>query len=127
MVAELEVGSQQGYNVPKITVYPWMKRVNPNATLQEWLSLELGQAELAVLELALEHRENVVLLDDFLARKIAQAAGLKVRGTLRVLLEAKERQLIKQIAPYVEKLAEAGMWLSEDIRHRILCLAGEFS
>ena len=109
MVAELEVGSQQGYNVPKITVYPWMKRVNPNATLQEWLSLELGQGELAVLELALEHRENVVLLDDFLARRIAQAAGLKVWGTLRVLLEAKERQLIKQIAPYVEKLAEAGM------------------
>ena len=89
--------------------------------------MELGQGELAVLELALEHRENVVLLDDFLARRIAQAAGLKVWGTLRVLLEAKERQLIKQIAPYVEKLAEAGMWLSEDIRHRILRLAGESS
>jgi predicted nucleic acid-binding protein len=65
------------------------------------------------------------LLDDSLARRTAQAAGLMVWGTLRVLLEAKAQGLTDTIEPLVSRLAENGMWISGEIRHRILRLAGE--
>jgi predicted nucleic acid-binding protein len=55
-----------------------------------------------------------------LARRTAQAAGLQVWGTLRVLLEAKAQGLTD-----VWKLSKAGMWISAEVRQRILVLAGE--
>ena len=64
-------------------------------------------------------------LDDRLARRTAHAAGLTTWGTLRILLEAKGQALIPEVAPFVERLAASGMWISPEIRRRILVLAGE--
>lgn len=77
MADELEIGRERGYDVPMIDGLTWIKRVNPSHLPQEWLVSDLGKGELATLALALEHRENVLLLDDLLARRIAQAAGLE--------------------------------------------------
>jgi predicted nucleic acid-binding protein len=41
------------------------------------------------------------------------------------MLEAKSQGLTKNVAPYVDRLGNAGIWLSDDIRERILTLAGE--
>lgn len=59
------------------------------------------------------------------ARRIAQAAGLSVWGTLRVLVEAKSRGWIDSVGVHVDRLEAAGMWMSTAIRRRILALAGE--
>jgi predicted nucleic acid-binding protein len=91
----------------------------------EWLSLDLGRGELGAMALALENPDRTVLLDDGLARRAAQAAGLTVRGRLGLLLDAKARRLTERIEPWVDKLAAAGMWLSDEIRQRILRIAGE--
>ncbi len=58
-------------------------------------------------------------------RRTAQAAGLTVWGTLKVLLEAKSQGLTESIAPLLDRLNDAGMWLSEAIRQRVLVLANE--
>jgi predicted nucleic acid-binding protein len=78
------------------------------------------------MALAVENPTHVVLLDDALARWVAQAAGLTVWGTLKVLLEAKAQGLTARITPFVGRLADSGMWLSQEIRCRILTLAEEF-
>lgn len=77
------------------------------------------------MALALEHPARTVLLDDALARRTAQAAGLTVRGTLGLLLDAKARGFIERIEPWVDQLSGAGMWISGEVRQRILRLAGE--
>ncbi|WP_089945448.1 DUF3368 domain-containing protein [Candidatus Entotheonella palauensis] len=124
VVDELEVGQRNGYEVPTPGHYPWLEVVEPRAVPSEWLSLDLGPGELAVLAIALDHPQRVVLLDDSRARRIAQAAGLTIWGTLRVLPEANQG-LTNRIAPHVDQLQNAGMWMSEAIRQRILALAGE--
>ncbi len=77
------------------------------------------------MSLALENPASIVLLDDALARRVAQAAGLQVWGTLRVTLEAKRHGLITEVAPVLDRLQTSGMWLSADVRARLLALAGE--
>ena len=67
-------------------------------------------------------RDSVV---DALARRTARAAGLTAWGTLRVVLEAKKPRLVPSVAPLVDLLAASGMWMSPDIRKRVLSLAGE--
>jgi hypothetical protein len=71
----LEV-NKKGYDVPDLEGLSWLRFVNPSNLPPEWLVLDLGAGELAVLALALEHPENIVLLDDMYARRTAQAAGL---------------------------------------------------
>jgi predicted nucleic acid-binding protein len=48
------------------------------------------------------------------------------RGTLKVLLEAKSQGLIDKVEPFVTGLNDAGLWISAEIKQRILILAGEF-
>lgn len=84
-----------------------------------------GGRRIAAITLALENQIRIILLDDLLARRTAQLAGLQVWGTLKILLEAKSQGLIEQINPYVEELDTAGMWISAEIKRRVLLLAGE--
>ena len=125
VVRELEVGRDAGYDVPVAVDHPWLAIVNPKITPVHWLALDLGPGELGAMALALEHPSRVVLLDDLLARRTAAAAGLQVWGTLRVLLEGKGRGLVADVAPLIDRLTAAGLWVSADVRQRILNLAGE--
>jgi predicted nucleic acid-binding protein len=81
---ELSEGRQKGYDVPDPNAYDWIQLVDPVSLPSEWLAIDLGAGELAAMALALENRSRVVLLDDALARHIAQAAGLEVWGTLKI-------------------------------------------
>jgi predicted nucleic acid-binding protein len=122
---ELLAGRSKGYDVPNPDDYPWLRIVDPKSMPSEWLALDLGVGEIAAMALALENPKHVILLDDGLARRTAQVAGLQVWGTLKVLLEAKSQGLVERIAPYVANLSEAGMWVSVKVKLRILALAGE--
>lgn len=122
---ELKAGRDKGYNVPGPDDYSWLKIVNSKSAPFEWLALDLGAGEIAAMALALENPGRVVLLDDMLARRTAQSAGLQVWGTLKVLLEAKSHGLVDKIEPYVTRLSDSGMWISSGIRRRILKLADE--
>ena len=127
VIDELQEGLRKGYDVPNPSVYPWLRMENPHTMQSEWLALELGPGELAAMALALENPSHIILLDDLLARRTAQAAGLTVWGTLKVLLEAKKQGVTNRIEPFVTLLDSTGMWISEELRQRILILAGEES
>lgn len=125
VVNELLAGRNKGYDVPIPTDFNWLRIVNPKSMPSEWLALDLGSGEITAMALALENPAHIILLDDGLARRTAQAAGLQVWGTLKVLLEAKSQGLVDKIGPYVTNLSEAGMWVSSELRQRILALASE--
>jgi predicted nucleic acid-binding protein len=125
VVQELQQGKLKGYDTPNPDNYSWLKIVQPLMIPSEWLVLDLGPGELAAMALGLENPTKIVLLDDALARRIAQAAGLTVWGTLKILLEAKSQGLTDSVKAHVKRLEKAGMWISEDIRQRILALADE--
>ena len=48
-----------------------------------------------------------------------------VKSEIKVLLEAKSQGLVDKVEPYVTGLNNAGMWVSAEVKHRILILAGE--
>ena len=125
VVMELESARTKGYDTPNLKTYKFVQIIDPIKLPSEWLSLELGPGELAAMSLALDNPEFILLIDDSLARRTAIAAGLKVWGTLRILLEAKIHGIIPLIEPYVDKLENIGIWISDDVRNRILKLAGE--
>lgn len=85
----------------------------------------LGSGEQEAIALAVEHKADLVILDDQEGRRIARQKSLVVTGTIGVLIEAREQNLIKSISYEMDRLIEAGMWLDELFYHRILREFGE--
>jgi len=125
VIAELMEGQRKGYDVPDLGAYFWVHTLNPRCMPSEWLTRDLGAGELAAIALALENPDHILLLDDRLARQVAQAAGLEVWGTLRIMLEAKHQGITDRVGVWLGRLRDSGMWISEDIERRVLALAEE--
>lgn len=65
------------------------------------------------------------MLDDGLGRQLARSQGLRVTGTLGVLVEAKRAGLIPLVMPLVARLRNAGFRMSATLEAAIARLAGE--
>lgn len=75
--------------------------------------------------LALELRPAVVVLDDALARRIAENLGIPLTGTLGLLLDAKRRGLITQVTPLLDQLQSLGFRLAPHTRAAVQKAAAE--
>ena len=85
----------------------------------------LGDGEWEAIALAVELGASAILIDDRPARRLAEAAGLNVIGTLGLLLEAKRAGHIRTIRAEVDKLLETSFFLSQELYDRLLRLADE--
>ena len=85
----------------------------------------LGQGEREALSLGIELQADYLIIDDWPARRAAQAVGLQVIGTLGVLLAGKRRALIDSIGPSAEALRQHGFFMSPKLYEQFLQLAGE--
>jgi len=85
----------------------------------------LDAGEASAIALALETEDSLLILDDLKARQIAQKSGIRLTGTLGVLLGAKSRKIIPSVAPLIERLKSQGFWISEELQSEVLRLAGE--
>jgi predicted nucleic acid-binding protein len=84
-----------------------------------------GNGEAEVISWALQHPGFFAILDDRAARALARRHQVPVFGSLRVIVTAKERGLIKQARPALEKLRGAGAYVSAELIDRAIALAGE--
>ncbi len=93
---------------------------------EEVLIWNLGDGETEVLSFALSNKPNfTALIDDRAARKCANTLGIKTLGTGGILILAKERGLIEEVAPMLKKLQDAGLWISDEVVEIILKQANE--
>lgn len=80
----------------------WVDRVKavPEDPLVRSLRGSLGAGEAEALALASSVDADLVLMDERPGRRAARRLGLNVRGTVGVLLEAKQEGLVAEIGPY---------------------------
>lgn len=91
--------------------------------LQKQLKLDLGESEAIVLANSIN--ADIIIIDERKARKIAKDIGLKVTGTLGILVEAKNQGLITKIKPLLDKLISNDIRISKKLYQGILELVGE--
>lgn len=89
------------------------------------LSADLGHGERESIALAMETKADIIIIDDHQGRAVSQSKNLQITGTIGVLIEAKERGFIDSLRNELDRLIEAGMWISEIFYHRILQELGE--
>ncbi len=75
--------------------------------------LHRGEAE--AIALAVELQGVVIALDDKKARRAARRLGLRVIGTLGILILAKKKGLLSDLREEIGKLLHTSFWLSQDV------------
>lgn len=103
----------------------WLQIVDPGPVLPVIQAARLGDGESAVLTWAIHHPGTEALLDDLVARRCAAALGIAVRGTVGLVITAKQRGLIPAARPVLETLRRAGLYLSDRILNQALAQVGE--
>jgi predicted nucleic acid-binding protein len=67
----------------------------------------------------------VAVLDDSEARIAARRAGIRVIGTVSVILELKRASLIPEIKPHLLEIRRVGGYISDELFQEALRRAGE--
>jgi predicted nucleic acid-binding protein len=78
-----------------------------------------------VIALAVENEDCLLIIDDSKGRREAKALGIKITGTLGVLLLAKERKLIEELKPLLNQIKSTNFRISQSLIYRTLAMAGE--
>lgn len=104
---------------------PWLRELPAPAPPPAILAWDLGPGESSVLAWCLEDTGREAIVDDLAARRCATTLGIPVRGTLGLVLIAKQRGHIPAARPVLENLRGAGMYLSESVLNRALSRVGE--
>mgnify|MGYP000925306766 CR=1 FL=1 len=124
VVAELGVGHRLGKDLPDVAALEWMElRAPPADSLKEITGLGAGETEGIALGRALPGA--LLLIDDAEARRVAVGFGLRVTGTVGVLILAKDRRRIEQVAPELDRLSTFGFRLAPHVRAAALRRAAE--
>lgn len=122
---ELLVGVTLGIDLPDVRSLDWLEIRSPASRRALPLINDLGPGETETLMLALESPGSIALLDDSLARRVAETLGVHFTGTLGLLLDAKRAGLISSVRPLIDHLQTLRFRLSPQTRSTILELAGE--
>ncbi len=101
----------------------FVREVGPSEP--EVLKWDLGLGETEVLSFAYRNRDFTAVIDDRAARRCAQALGIRVKGTLAILILARKEALLPEITPVLTKLEESGFFMSPVLRETVKRLAGE--
>lgn len=103
----------------------WLKCLDTGTippVIQAW---DLGIGESSVLTWGYLNSGTEVIIDDLAGRRCAHSLGIPVRGTLGIVLKAKQTGMIPLAKPVIDELIAHGMYLSDSIVQQTLALVGE--
>lgn len=124
---ELNAYNQAWPGSQDVAAASWIERRAPqNQQAVMALRRDLDRGEAETIALALELGADLTLLDERDGRYAAQRFGLQVAGVLGILIEAKNRNHIRDVRPHLDALRQqAGFYIHESLYHQVLKLVGE--
>ena len=124
---ELKAENTQWPGAREVADAAWITRsASANPALVNALRRHLDRGEAETIALALDHSADLVLLDEKDGRHSAQQLGLRVMGTVGVLIRAKHLGFIADLRPELDALRQrAGFYLADQLYLQVIELSGE--
>ncbi len=112
-------------SVPDISLFKWVQLVDNIEEQHHDLFFELDYGERQVLLYALHLQADFVLIDERKARNIAEIFGIRVKGTLGILVEAKRKKYIESFYEKALEMKAKGIHFSTRLIEEIARNLGE--
>lgn len=115
---EVEAGKHKDF-YRDLSEIDWIKiqSIKDKHSTDYFLELDAGEAEAIIL--ASEIGADLIIMDEKLGRHHAKHAGIKITGTIGVLVKAKILGLISKLKPLLKELTEKNVWISDKLISQI--------
>jgi predicted nucleic acid-binding protein len=115
------IAEEYGLSLPEwIIIQNATNKLSPDI-----ISANVDPGEASAINLAIEHQNSLLIIDDLKARKLAQKLNIDYTGTIGILLQAKIEGHISSIKHILTKIKATNFRISEDLEQKILKLSGE--
>lgn len=112
-----EIKNEFGENLPDWIV---VKKAGSHQ-IKKILLLNIDEGEASAMALYLEQTDDALLIiDERKGRIIAQDLGIKIIGTIGILIKAEEAGIITNLSEIIEKLEQTDFRLSPKLKHQLL-------
>lgn len=111
--------------VPDLTRLDWLHCVESKNYPHNPLLISLDDGEKHTIEAALVHKADFTLIDEKLGRNLAEFLGLKVTGTLGILLKAKQQNKIPSFITCVKAMQKQGIRYNNQLVEKLAMQIGE--
>ena len=123
--SEILVENANRFAAPEFEAASWLEKKDSPAVFAPSFENTLGAGEAAVIYWALTTGIGVVAIDEAVGRRMARLSGLRVTGSLGILIHAKREGFPVNLAEAIESMRRRGIWLSERLVALALKQAGE--
>ncbi|WP_114938429.1 DUF3368 domain-containing protein [Mucilaginibacter endophyticus] len=116
-----EIADEYGKTLPDWVIIQQVQ----NHNLQNQIEELVDPGEASAIVLAAEVKCDYLLTDDRAARKLAEQRGIAVKGSVGVLLYAKQQNMIPLIRPYLDLIQKTNFRISQVLIDKLLFEANE--
>ena len=117
--------SENRVGAAEVQLATWIdiQHVDPQDAAAHEVLVDRGEAE--AIALAGRTHAKLLLIDDARGRQLALRLGLRIKGTLGILVAAKQEKLLSEIRPSLDRLRATGLHVSARLIALALEAAGE--
>ncbi len=112
-------------SVPILREIDWVKPVQSTPVQNTSVLLELDKGEKHTLDMAIKLNADWVIIDEKIGRNMAEYLGLRVTGTLGILLKAKQQGLIPSFLDSVKAMRAQGIYYQTALITKLSQRVGE--
>ena len=125
VIAELENGADRDETARLVKAAAWCVLRPAFLNLPPALQAALGAGEAAVIHTALSEKISTVAIDERKGRRWAALHGLRVTGSLGLLLALRRRGLVPSMTQAIARMKAKGIHLSDDLVSEAIRLEGK--
>ena len=112
---EIEAGGASGFGVSEFRKSSFIEKRSNLLTITPFLRNALDLGEASVIQLALDENIHTVCIDESMGRRIARLNGLKLTGSIGVLIRAKQDGSGFSMREAINRMQSQGIYLSQKV------------
>ncbi len=112
---EIEAGGISGFGVSEFRKSSFIEKLSNPLTITPFLRNTLDLGETSVIQLALDENIHTVCIDESMGRRVARLNGLKLTGSIGVLIRAKQNGFNFSMREAINRMQSQGIYLSQKV------------
>ncbi|KIH75707.1 hypothetical protein SAMN05660860_03113 [Geoalkalibacter ferrihydriticus] len=122
---EILAAGKDGFAVAQFSTTTWLENLDTPRQINPHLINTLDRGEASVIQAAIDLKIQTVCIDEAVGRRIARLNGLKLTGSLGILVRAKKELGGFSVTAAISSMRLKGIWIGEELAKLVSHEAGE--